>query len=221
MSRQTQPYNRDHGSVRRSATNSPARGLAMISAILLAAGESRRMGQFKQLLPLGDKTFVEHCLDSLLASRVDEVVVVTGYRQAEVRNAIGKRAARFVFNPAYQSGMASTIKTGVEALSKNALACLIALVDQPRVATDAIDLLIGTYEEAKPLIVIPTYEGKNGHPVLIDLKLKEEILTMDLGEGLREVIRRHSSQIVHVEVGNRAVLEDCDLPEDYQRLLKD
>ena len=191
----------------------------MISGILLAAGESRRMGQFKQLLKLGGKTFVEHCADSLLASLASEVIIVTGYRESEVRSALGNRPVRFTHNPDYPSGMTSSIKCGVQALSENARACVLALVDQPQIATDVIDRLIETYQKSQPLIVIPTCEGKNGHPILLDLALREEILSMDPAQGLREVVRSHSGRIARVEVSTRAVLEDFDLPEDYERLL--
>ena len=104
----------------------------MISALLLAAGESRRMGDFKQLLRLGDKSFVEHCVDNLLASRVGEVVVVTGHRESEVRRAIGGRRVIFAYNAEYKSGMTSSIKRGMHAVSESSNACVLALVDQPR-----------------------------------------------------------------------------------------
>src|SRR6266705_3835869 len=180
--------------------------LHMISAILLAAGESRRMGGFKQLLRLGDKSFVEHCVDNLLASRVGEVIVVTGYRESEVRHSIGERPVRFAHNAAYQSGMTSSIKCGVQAVAESTRACVLALVDQPQIGADLINRVIETYEEARTIIVIPTYEGKNGHPILLDLSLKEEILIMDPEQGLRQVVRAHPDQLARVEVSSRAVL---------------
>ena len=192
----------------------------MISAILLAAGESRRMGEFKQLLRLGDKSFVEHCADNLLASRVDEVIIVTGHRELEVRRAIGDRPVSFARNLEYQSGMATSIKRGVQALSESTRACLLALVDQPQISADVINRVIETYEAVRAMIVIPTYQGRNGHPILLDLRLKEEILTMDPEQGLRQVVRAHSDRVALAEVSSRAVLDDCDLPEDYKRMLK-
>lgn len=192
----------------------------MISAILLAAGESRRMGEFKQLLDFDGKSFVERCADTLLASNVSEVVIVTGHRESEVRRAVGNRPVRFIHNPGYRSGMASSIKIGVQALKDEVRACVLALVDQPQIATDVINRLIETYEKSHPLIVIPAFAGKNGHPLLLDLSLREEILSMDPEHGLREVVHSHASGIARVEVSTRAVLEDFDLPEDYQRLLK-
>lgn len=190
----------------------------MISAILLAAGESRRMGRFKQLLSLGEKSFVEHCVDNLLASRVNEIIVVTGHRDSEVRRAIDDRAVRFAHNSDYESGMASSIKCGVRAVSEGARACVLALVDQPQIGAEIVNRVIETYK-APTLIVIPTYDGKRGHPILLDLRLKEEILAMDPEEGLRQVVRAHQDSIAQVAVSSRAVIEDCDLPEHYERIL--
>ena len=109
------------------------------------------MGRFKQLLQFAGKTFVESCIDSLLASRVDEVVVVTGHRHREVRNAIGSRPVRVVHNPDYEFGMSSSVKCGVEALPLDIQACLIALVDQPQMETGIINRVIEAYlERARP-----------------------------------------------------------------------
>ncbi len=192
----------------------------MISAILLAAGESRRMGVPKQLLSLRDKTFVEHCVDNLLASRVDRVIIVTGHRELEVRRAVGDRPIRFVHNANYESGMTSSIKCGVQALPAGTRAYILALVDQPQIEADVINPVIDAYEKLRTTIVIPTYGGRNGHPILLDASLNEEILTMDPEQGLRQVVRAHLDEVVRVEVSNQRVLEDCDLPEDYERLLK-
>jgi molybdenum cofactor cytidylyltransferase len=192
----------------------------MISAMLLAAGESRRMGEFKQLLPLDGKSFVERCVDNLLASRADEVVVVTGHRAADVRRAVGNRPVSFAHNPAYRAGMSTSVTCGLHALSSAARACLIALVDQPQISSDIINRVIDAYHAARPLIVVPTYGGLNGHPVILDLHLKDEILAIDPAQGLRQVVRAHTNDILRVEVDDRAVLLDCDFPEDYKRLLR-
>lgn len=192
----------------------------MIVAVLLAAGESRRMGKLKQLLPLGDKTLVEHCVDNLLASKVDEVIVVTGHRESEVRRAIIDRPVKIVHNADYQKGMASSIKCGLREISKRAEACVLSLVDQPRIDKETIDLLIDVYRDNHSLIVIPTYQEKSGHPIVLDLALADEILAMDLDVGLRQVILAREGAITRVAVLSPAVLEDCDLPEDYERLKK-
>jgi molybdenum cofactor cytidylyltransferase len=191
----------------------------MFSAVLLAAGESRRMGEFKQLLPFGDKSFVACCIDNLLASRASEVVVVTGHREADVRNAVGARPVTFAHNEDYRSGMSSSIKRGAEAVSPKARVIIVALVDQPQIGPDVFNQVIEAYEKRRPLIVVPTYDGRNGHPIAIDLSLKEEIMAIDPQQGLRQVVHAHKSHVAYVEVGSEAVLIDCDFPDDYRRLL--
>jgi molybdenum cofactor cytidylyltransferase len=191
----------------------------MYSAVLLAAGESKRMGEFKQLLHFDGKTFVECCVDNLLASRASEVVVVTGHRGQDVRDAVGNRPVRFAHNEEYRSGMSSSIKRGVEAVSAGARAMIVALVDQPQIGPSVIDQVIEAYEKTRPLIVVPTYGGRNGHPIAIDLSLKAQILAMDPNLGLRQVVHANAGSVTRVEVASEAVLIDCDFPEDYGRLL--
>jgi len=191
----------------------------MISAILLAAGESRRMGRFKQLLPLGNKSFVEHCVDNLLASRVDEVIIVTGHREAEVRRIVGDRPVKFAHNEDYRLGMASSIKCGVRSLTEDSRAFVLALVDQPQIGVEVINLVIDAFERGQASIVIPTYDGKGGHPIVLDAALKEEVLNMDVEQGLRQIVRAHSDEVSRVGVSSRVILEDFDLPEDYEHIL--
>ncbi|MFL6215791.1 MAG: NTP transferase domain-containing protein [Blastocatellia bacterium] len=192
----------------------------MISAILLAAGESRRMGEFKQLLTYAGRTFVECCVDNLLASRADEVIVVTGHREADVRYALGARPIRFAHNPDYREGMSASVKCGVAAVAPAAKAVLVALVDQPQIDSAIINRVIAEYEKQSPLIVIPTYAERNGHPILIDLRLRDELLSFDSTQGLRQVIHTHAADVLHTQVTTEAVLMDFDYPEDYRRLVK-
>lgn len=190
-----------------------------VSAILLAAGESRRMGRLKQLLPLGESTFVERCIDSLLASDISELLVITGHRSADVRRAIGDRAVRIVHNPDYSTGgMTTSVKKGIESLAAESRAVLIALVDQPRVTSHVIDALIEAYRRERAPVVIPTCKGKKGHPVLLDLDLRDEILAMDSETGLRQVVHAHLDRTLLIEVNDETILDDFDSPEDYQRL---
>jgi molybdenum cofactor cytidylyltransferase len=117
--------------------------------------------------------------------------------------------------------MSSSIKRGVETISNSARACLIALADQPQIGADVINRIIEAYKKDEPLIVVPTYEGKNGHPIIVDLKLRDEILAIGPAQGLKQVVHAHSSEVIHIEVSTDAVLMDFDFPEDYQRILSD
>ena len=176
------------------------------------------MGEFKQLLKYAGKSFVECCADQLLASQVGEVIVVTGHRDRDVRRALGQRGLRFAHNPDYRDGMSSSVKCGIRAVSPAASAVLVALVDQPQIDTAIINRVIAEYESRRALVVIPTYGGRNGHPVLIDLRLRDELLTFDEAQGLRQVIHAHADEVARVEVASDAVLNDFDYPEDYRRV---
>jgi molybdenum cofactor cytidylyltransferase len=191
----------------------------MVSALLLAAGESRRMGKFKQLLPFKGKTFVECCVDNLLASGAGEVLIVTGHRETDVRSAVAGRAVagravRFVHNPDYPLGMSSSIKCGLQALSPTAEALMIALVDQPQIGPSIINQVVEAFLKTRAPIVIPRFAGRGGHPVLLDLSLKDEILAMDPATGLKQVVHAHAGEVLHVDVASRAILIDFDYPED-------
>jgi molybdenum cofactor cytidylyltransferase len=190
----------------------------MISAILLAAGESRRMGSFKQLLPLSGKSFVRCCVDNLLASKVSEVIVVTGHQESLIREELAGRPVKLAHNTDYRRGMGSSVKRGLEAVSTNSDAVLVALVDQPQIAPDIIDKVIDAYEAERPLIAIPAYHGRNGHPIILDMRLRDEIAGMDPELGLRQVVHAHAAGVATVAIETEAVLIDFDYPEDYRRI---
>src|SRR5262245_15124228 len=190
----------------------------MIAAVLLAAGKSERMGKFKQLLPIGGKTFVEACVDNLLASKADEVLVVTGHNEAAVRAVLADRPIRIVNNPEYETGMGSSIKRGIESTTIGARAFLIALADQPLVGPDVLNQIISEYEDSAPLILIPTYLGRRGHPIILNSTVRQEIMAMDSGIGLRQITRAHAAFIRYLEVKSESVLLDFDLPGDLDLL---
>ncbi len=178
------------------------------------------MGDFKQLLQFQGKSFVECCVDNLLASGVDEIVVVTGHREAEVRQALGSRKIKFVFNAKYQAGMSSSIKCGVQALDEKTNAILIALADQPQIHSSIISNVITAYVKERPLLVVPTYANRRGHPIILDGKLREEILTFDSSQGLRQVVQAHKDQALYLEMKSDSVLLDFDYPQDYKNFLQ-
>jgi len=190
----------------------------MISAVLLAAGKSERMGRFKQLLPLGRKTFVECCVDNLLASGLDEVIVVTGHNEEAVRSVLAGRPVQFAYNVDYGLGMASSIVRGFRSVSASNDAVMIALADQPLITPEAIKQLIRAYQRSSPLITIPRYLGRTGHPIIIAKRLASEIESMDLQVGLRQVIAANISKVHYVEVDEEGILLDFDYPEEYRQI---
>ncbi len=194
----------------------------MISAILLAAGESRRMdGDFKPLLKWGTRTVIGACIDNLKRSRVDEIIVVLGFRESEIRSRLAGAGVQFAINRDYSKGMLSSLKTGLPLVSPRCDGVLIALVDQPMVGPEAINPLVISFGDYEKRISVPTYEGKHGHPIIISRELEDEIMKLDETdpEGLKALINTHRHEIQEVPVDSPAVLDDIDLPADYARLV--
>ena len=191
----------------------------MISAIILAGGTSTRMGESKQLLPFGDRTVIETIADTLLATKVDEVVVVLGHLAEEIAGKISDRPVRTAVNPDYRDGMLSSVKRGIRSV-EGAEAVLICLVDQPDMSAGVIDGLIEAYWNSPKGIVIPVYRGRRGHPVVVGMRYKEEILQLDDQIGLRGLMRAHPEDILEVEVWDERVLHDMDTREAYLEALK-
>ncbi len=194
----------------------------MISAILLAAGESSRMGgDFKPLLKWGTRTVISSCIDNLRRSRVDEIIVVLGFRESEIRSRLAGAGVQFAINREYRKGMVSSVKTGLSLISPRTDGILIALVDQPMVGPEVINPLVVSFGDYEKPISIPTFQGKHGHPIVISRDFEEEIMRLDEAapEGLKALLDAHRNEIQEVPVESSLILEDIDLPEDYARLV--
>jgi molybdenum cofactor cytidylyltransferase len=195
----------------------------MISGILLAAGESSRMqGAFKPLLKWGKRTVIGECVHQMRNSQLAEIFVILGHREMDIRQSLAGSGVQYAINEDYRRGMLSSIKTGLASLSQNEDAALIALVDQPMIAKEIIDTLIDAFSASEKGVALPIYQGKRGHPIIISSKYFDEIMQLDEGapEGLRRFIDRRRDDTLEVPVSTPAVLEDIDLPADYERLSK-
>ncbi|MGE0103378.1 MAG: NTP transferase domain-containing protein [Blastocatellales bacterium] len=193
----------------------------MISGILLAAGESTRMdGGFKPLLKWGRRTVIGECINQMRNSQLADIFVVLGHRESEIRPALIGQGVQYAINEDYRKGMLTSVKTGLAMLTTNSDAFLVALVDQPGVSSKIIDSLIEAYAESSKGIIVPTFEGHRGHPVIIDSKYIDDILQLDdeAPGGLRAFIEARENDVQTVEVPSRAILEDIDTPGDYERL---
>jgi molybdenum cofactor cytidylyltransferase len=189
----------------------------MISAILLAAGESRRMGRPKLLLKWGGSTIIEKSVDTLLASKIDELIVVLGHQAQAILRKLGTRRLKAVVNPRYRMGMSTSIRTGIGQVSSTSEALLIALADQPLIERDLIDHLIDTYGRNPQGIVLPTYKGKRGHPVILNSnRYRGEIETVVGDAGCRPVLEHHPGDILEVPVDSEGVVVDIDSWEHYR-----
>jgi molybdenum cofactor cytidylyltransferase len=190
-----------------------------VAAVLLAAGRSRRMGAFKPLLPFGRRSVVEACVANLSEAGAREVVVVVGHRGEEVRAALARESrVRFAVNDEEGSEMGVSIARGVEAVSYEAGAVLVALVDQPAVPPRTIRSLIDTHARTGARLIVPVWRGRGGHPVLIDLALREELLSLAPERGLRALFDARRDETLRTPADSPFVARDMDTWDDYVAL---
>ena len=189
-----------------------------ISALLLAAGKGERMGEVKQLLAIGEQRMIEAALANLQASRCDEIIVVLGFAAEEIRPLVeGKERVRVVINPHFHKGMSTSIQQGLQALDPRATGVLIALADQPFIPSEVINALIDQFAAGTKGIVLPVYQGKRGHPVILDRKkYAAELLALQGDVGGKEIVRNHPEDCLEIAIDSKGVLIDIDAPEDYQ-----
>jgi len=187
----------------------------MVSAILLAAGESKRMGKPKQLMLLGNSTIVEQTIDNLLNSRVSEVIIVLGYKAEAVVEKIATRPVKIAINPAYPQGMSTSIVTGLNLINDKAKAVMLALADQPFIDSQTISRLIDEFDSHDKGIAIPVYQGRRGHPVIFAIKYKEELLGLTGDIGGRLIIERHPDDILEISVSTESINIDIDTIDGY------
>lgn len=212
-------------------------GSQRFSAVLLAAGLSRRMGgPNKLLLPIEGRPLVARSLDTLLASGVAEVVVVLGHEAERVRAVLAPLAAsgvaRFVTNPEYETGQVSSVRAGLKALYASALSpgaprgeavdgVMICLADQPTLtASDLIDVQRAFAERPRGDFLVPIHEGQRGNPVVLAWAAVRQVLEQGTNLGCRHFMDRHEERVYRWPAPNDHVLKDLDQPADYAALAK-
>ena len=178
------------------------------------------MGAFKPLLPFGNSTVIECCIDSLLTAGIESIVVVIGHRGEEIQAQLRNRNLIFAFNPDPDSAMSSSIACGVELTSKDSKALLITPVDHPAVPPEVVTLLLKEWKNGARLVQ-PEHGGRGGHPVLVDLAYRAELLALDSNEGLRALFTSHREEVRRVPVNSPYVARDMDTWEDYRQLHED
>ena len=189
-----------------------------MSAIVLAAGASTRMGRAKALVPLAGRPLLAHVLSSVRRSRAQDIVVVLGHDAERIRREVPLDGARAVMNPRYAEGMSTSIRAGVQAATPGSRAFLVVLGDQPLVAPDTFDALIDRWSATGAKILIPTFRGARGNPVLLDRSLSAEIDGITGDQGCRAIFPGHSKDISEVEVDDPGVLIDVDTEEQVGRV---
>jgi CTP:molybdopterin cytidylyltransferase MocA len=193
-----------------------------VSAIVLAAGHSSRMGAFKPLLPFGPRTVIETCIENLRTGGAGDVVVVVGddSRAQKIRQCLENAAVAFAVNPDAQSEMSASIACGVRALCGAPGAVLVNPVDHAAVPPEVAALLINEWRNGARLVK-PTWQSRGGHPVLIDLEFCDELLRLDSSAGLKTFFNAHQAQVRRVPVSSNYIIRDMDTWDDYCALHRD
>jgi molybdenum cofactor cytidylyltransferase len=188
-----------------------------ITAIILAAGRSSRMGAFKPLLPWGTQTVIDTCVQSLREGGADSVIVVVGYRADAIRQHLVESLVTFAENPDPTSQMNDSIQVAVAEIPTTSGAVIITPVDYPAVSAGIVSALICEWSKGFHLVK-PTHHGRGGHPVLIDLSLRSELENLDSTNGLKGLFERNNDKVKRLEVDSPYIARDIDTWDDYRAL---
>lgn len=197
----------------------------VVAAIILAAGESTRMGRPKALLPDPQgRPFVVRLVDTFTAAGLSHIIVVAGSQAAAISDVLDAAAPRItpvvVTNPNPARGQVSSLWVGLdEAERAGAEAVLVTLVDIPMVRAETVDRILSAWHEQRASIVRPAFGSRHGHPVLFAKSVFAELRSAPLDEGARAVVHAHTPDVVDVDVSDEGCVTDIDTPADYQKLI--
>lgn len=190
----------------------------MISAIILAAGESKRMGQPKMLLSWGKTTVLGHVISTFRQAGIEDVLVVTGGARDQVEEIIRSYGVRSIFNSEYAGGeMLISIQRGLGAQSQQTQATLIALGDQPQIQEGTVRLICERFKSTGSKLVVPSFQMRRGHPWLVERSLWNPLLELGPQRSPRDFLFQQAHEIEYVPVETPSILSDIDTMEDYQR----
>jgi len=190
----------------------------MISAILLAAGQSKRMrGENKLVKKIDGIPLIKHSVENILSSSINELIIVLGYQKEIIEKLINKnKKIKFVFNKDFESGMASSIKVGLNYMSKNAEAFFICLGDMPMVKSDIYNQLIKSRNQKD--ILVPTYNNQQGNPVLFSKSMKEKITSIKGDVGAKKILELNKNKTLNLEINNKSIIKGFNTEEDFNSL---
>lgn len=199
-----------------------AKSKPLMAAVVLAAGSSQRMGEQNKLhLPIDGVPLLLRSLDTLLTASIDQIVVVLGHEQEMTRALIDGLPLRSVYNPDHLSGQMTSVHCGLAALESKYDGIIIALGDQPALTVADINYLIDAYQNRDEVeVIVPTYLGQRGNPIIISAQTRADILAGTRNLGCRKFIENNPELVQMVEMSNSAVVTDLDTPQEYQKYCK-
>ena len=187
----------------------------MISAILLAAGQSKRMGGENKLTKeIQGSPLIKHSVKNILASSIDELIVILGHQKEIIEKLIDKNEkVKFIFNKDFESGMASSIKTGLDNLSEETEAFFICLGDMPMVNHDIYNQLIKSKDNKE--IIVPNYKGQQGNPVLFNKSMKEKVMDITGDTGAKKILKLNKDKILNLEIDDQSITKGFDTQDNF------
>ena len=194
----------------------------MIVAVVLSAGESSRMGRPKALLPIDGETFIERIVSVLNRAQLGKIIVVTGHNAEEMRRQMDHLPVEILVNPQYKLGQLSSLHVAIRQVlaDQDCDAILVHLVDHPYIDATVVNRMIESFYASGKLIVVPRYQGKRGHPVLLSSKLFSELLNAPIEHGAKAVVNAHGADTLEIDAADEGVTIDIDTPDEYSQHVK-
>ena len=194
----------------------------MIAAVVLAAGESSRMGQPKALLPIDGETFIERIVGAFKKTSAAKIIVILGHNAAEMKKRLEHLPVEILINPDYKLGQLSSLQVAVQHLEKEpgCEGMIVHLVDHPYIDAKLAETMIERFSTSGKLIVVPCYNGKRGHPVIFSRKLFGELIAAPMDQGAKVVVNAHRDDTLEIDTENEGVTVDIDTPELYRHHVK-
>ncbi len=191
----------------------------MISCLLLSAGFSSRFGSPKALARLNDRTLIEHLQELLLATQLHEIIIVLGHDAEQIKPFLFKhKRIKVVYNKDYKFGQTSSFKCGLKEVATQVTGILLLPVDYPLIQSQTFDTLMNFFESKKPVAIIPTCQDKKGHPPILNIKLKNELLALADSTGINTVIHHHIDDVALLPVADRGILRSFNTKEEFEQL---
>ena len=189
------------------------------TAVILAAGDSSRMGQPKALLAYQGQTFLESIIENVQLAGVKQIFVITGQHDKQIREKIKNSGMwTYIINPYPEKGQLSSTQIALKNVPDNTTGILQILVDHPQVKLSTYTAIINKAVTSPDSIIIPSFNGKNGHPVYFGNKYFSELLSAPIDKGARVVVHQHKKEVIRISVTDSGILHDIDLPKDYYNM---